>query len=173
MTTTYGTEHDTLNDLERLTPLPPNSAPELVFLGVLKGGKRAVFLLTSAVATTLKASKSATCAPSMMACQILELKVGNTIKLDPANGTVGVSKFELKLTRLSVTRKATASDATNARQSASLAGQQLVAASLSTSLTDFFYNVSLGALVFQKPAAGTGATGVTGTSGATGATSTT
>jgi hypothetical protein len=173
LTTTYGTEKDTLNDVQRLTPLPPNNAPELVFLGVLKGGKKAVFLLTNEVAATLTASKSAGCVPSLMACQVLELKVGETIKLVPAKGTTGVSKFQLKLTALGFTRKSTSAEATADRKSASVTGQQIVATSSSTALADFFYNVGLGALVYQKPAPGTGSTGASGTSGASGATGTT
>jgi hypothetical protein len=173
LTTTYGSQKDSLDDVQRLTPLPANSAPELVFLGVLKGGKKAVFLLTSAVATTLMASHSASCVPSMMACQILELEVGNTIKLDPANGTTGVSKFSLKLTRLSVSKKSSSSEATGARNSASVAGQQILATSTLTSLSDFFYDVGLGSLVYHKPAPTSGSTGTSGTTAATGATGTT
>ena len=33
----------------RLAPLPAAQSPEVIFLGVLKGGKKAVFLFTNAV----------------------------------------------------------------------------------------------------------------------------
>ncbi len=46
----YGSQTGTLDNLERLTPLPPNIAAEVVFLGVMKGAKDAAFLLTGSVA---------------------------------------------------------------------------------------------------------------------------
>ena len=41
-----------LSDLVRLAPLPAAQSPEVIFLGVLKGGKKAVFLFTNPVQFT-------------------------------------------------------------------------------------------------------------------------
>jgi hypothetical protein len=168
--TTYGTQRDALANVQRLTPMPANSSPELVYLGVLKGGKKAVFLITSNVAVTLAASASATCLPGPNDCQVIELVPGDTVKLAPASGQPGVAKFSLTLTALGVTKKSSSADATATRKNSSVAGQQVVAASSSTALADFFYDLALGSLVYHHQPSGSGPTGATGSTGSSGAT---
>jgi hypothetical protein len=163
--TSYGTEQDELYDVQRLTPMPANSSPELVYLGIVKGGKKAAFLLPGDVAVKLKLSASGKCFPTLADCQVVELGVGGKITLDPAAGQPGVSIFALTLKRIGAATKSSSSDATATRKSASAAGQQVVAGSSSTELADFFYDVSLGALVYKKQSVGTGPTGTTGATG--------
>ncbi len=64
----------TLRDLARLSPLPSADTPFFVYLGVLKDGKTAVFLVSSDV----KATGDGHCRPSASDCQTVEVKEGDT-----------------------------------------------------------------------------------------------
>jgi hypothetical protein len=166
--TSYGSQEDDLIDLQRLTPLPANSPAEVVYLGVLKGGKKAAFLLTGAVPGTLKKSSGVTCLPSKADCQIAELDPGAQIEIVPAHGQSSVSSFTLELGDIGDETYHSAGDATNARANVSDSGKQILATSTSTELGKFFYDMGLGALVYSAPGGGS-TTGVTGSSGSTGA----
>jgi hypothetical protein len=161
----YGNQTGTLDDLERLTPLPPNTAAEVVFLGVMKGGKKAVFLLTGSVAVKATVTGSVTCKPSTTDCEIVELPVGAQLTLTPASSGSGVSTFTLKLAAIGATKLASASAAAQARQSAASAGEAILGASTSSALASFFYDAAQGALVYE-PQNQVGTSGSTGTGGA-------
>jgi hypothetical protein len=161
----YGNQTGTLDDLERLTPLPPNTAAEVVFLGVMKGGKKAVFLLTGSVAVKATVTGSVTCKPSTTDCEIVELPVGAQLTLTPASSGSGVSTFTLKLAAIGETKLASASAAAQARQSAASAGEAILGASTSSALASFFYDAAQGALVYE-PQNQVGTSGSTGTGGA-------
>lgn len=161
----YGTQTGTLTDLERLTPLPPNTAAEVVFLGVMKGGKSAAFLLTGAVAVKPTVTGSVSCKPSASDCQVVELPVGAQLTLTPASPNDGLSTFTLKLTAIGAAKLSSASAATKARQTAASAGEAILGASTSSVLASFFYDTSQGALVYE-PQNQLGTSGSTGTSGA-------
>jgi hypothetical protein len=167
--TSYGSQQDDLIvNLQRLTPLPANSPAEIVYLGVLKGGKKAAFLLTDAVSGTLKKSSGVTCLPSAADCQIAELDPGAQIEIVPAHGQSSVGSFTLELSSIGDETYHSAADATGARGSVADSGKQILATSTSTELGKFFYDMGLGALVYSAPGGGT-TTGVTGSSGASGA----
>jgi hypothetical protein len=168
--TTYGSQKDTLDDVQRLTPLPSNSPAEIVYLGVLQGGQRAVFLLTGAVPNTLKLSKSVTCFPTRAECEIAVLNPGDQVEVLPAAGQKGVKSFTLVLGDISDESYSSAAEATSSRSSVAQSGQLLVSGSSLSELQNFVYHVGLGALVFDAQGGGTttGASGGTGTSGATG-----
>jgi hypothetical protein len=166
--TAYGSQGDALVDLQRLTPLPANSPAEIVYLGVLKGGKKAAFLLTDAVSSTLKTSSGVTCLPSKADCQIAELDPGAQIEIVPAAGQSSVSSFALELGNIGDQTYQSTADATSARASVADSGNQILATSTSTELGKFFYDMGLGALVYSAPGGGT-TTGVTGASGSSGA----
>ncbi|HSD78391.1 MAG TPA: hypothetical protein VLA98_13350 [Solirubrobacteraceae bacterium] len=63
-----------IRDIARLTPLPSAKNPFFVFLGVLKDGERAVFLIPSDV----QATGDGKCRPSHANCQTIELQAGDT-----------------------------------------------------------------------------------------------
>jgi len=183
VTTTYGSEKDQLNDLERLTPLPANVA-EVVFLGVMKGGKRAAFAFTGAVPVKATAGGPFTCEPSTSDCSVVELPVNSQLTLTPDPANPSYSTFTLEVSAIGAQKLASPAAAKQARESTSAQGQALVTASTSAALASFFYNVDLGALTYQPqssigatgPSGATGpigvpgATGSSGTSGASGST---
>jgi hypothetical protein len=168
--TTYGSQKGTLDDIQRLTPLPSNSPAEIVYLGVLQGGQRAAFLLTGAVPNTLKLSKSVTCFPTRADCEVAALNPGDQIEVLPAAGQNGVKSFTLVLGNISDESYNSAAEATSSRSSVAPSGQLLVSGSSQTELANFPYHVGTGVLVFDAQGGGTttGASGGTGTSGATG-----
>jgi hypothetical protein len=162
---TYGSETDTLDDIQRLTPLPANVDAEIVFLGVTHHGEKAVFLLTDAVAAQLTASSSAKCLPSSSDCQVIELELGQQLQLKPTSASLAT--FTFKLSAIRATTYASSSAARSVRTSASAAGQQIVSQSTSTALASFVYDAGTGALLYE-PGASPGAPGATGATGATG-----
>ena len=164
---TYGSETDTLDDIQRLTPLPANVDGEIVYLGVSHHGKTAVFLLTGAVAAKLTAASSATCLPSSSDCQVIELEPGQQLQLKPTSGSGSLATFTFKLSSIQATTYGSSAAAKSARTSASAAGQQIVSQSTSTALASFFYDAGTGALLYE-PAASLGTTGMSGATGATG-----
>jgi hypothetical protein len=172
--TTYAGQKDELTDLQRLTPLPANIPPEVVYLGVMKGGKKAAFLLGGDTFEQ-DGSGAVDCVPSLSDCQVVELAPGHGFYLVPTAGESGVSKFTFVLADIKAQSYPSAAAATAARESSSLSGEQVLGLSTSTALAQFFYDVGLGALVYEPAAPGgaTGATGQTGGSGATGTTATT
>ncbi len=163
----YGDQTAKLDNLERLTPLPPNTAAEVVFLGVMKGGKKAAFLLTGAVAVKRTMTGSVTCKPSASDCEVVELPVGAQLTLTPSPSSSGVSTFTLKLSAIGATKLSSAAAAAQARQSAAAAGEAILGASTSSVLASFVYDAGQGALVYE-PQNQVGTSGATGTSGASG-----
>jgi len=166
---TYGSETDTLDDVQRVTPLPANVDGEIVYLGVSHHGKKAVFLLTDAVPAKLTASSSVTCLPSASDCQVIELEPGQQLQLKPTSGSGSLATFTFKLSSIQATTYGSSAAAKSARTSASAVGEQIVSQSTSTALASFFYDAGTGALLYE-PAASLGTTGTSGASGATGAT---
>jgi hypothetical protein len=169
-TASYGSEQDTLDNIQRLTPLPANIAAEVVYLGVVKGGKRAAFLLTDAVAAKLTSSGSVKCVPSPSNCEVIELTSGEQLTLTPSASGTGISTFNFKLNSIHAVKFAKSAQASAARQSASATGSQFIAQSTSIGLASFFYSANLGALLYAKPATAgsTGSSGVSGSSGSSG-----
>jgi hypothetical protein len=178
VTTTYAGQKDELSDLQRLTPLPAN-IPEVVYLGVMAGGKKAAFLLGGAKFEQ-DGSSNVDCLPSLSDCQVIELAPGHGFYLAASSAQPGVSKLTFILNDISFEKYSSAASATDARKSASPTGEQFFAASTSTELANFFYDVSTGSLLYTPApsggtgssgaTAGTGTTGTSGSSGATGAT---
>ncbi|GAC1441154.1 MAG: hypothetical protein NVSMB51_21180 [Solirubrobacteraceae bacterium] len=89
-----GVTSGALNDIVRFSPLPSALTPQLIFLGVLKGGKRVAFLVTGSV-TTIRPSGAA-CLPSTTSCEIIEIAAGQKLGLsnpgsaDPAKPDVSL-----------------------------------------------------------------------------------
>lgn len=102
----------TLRNPDRLSPLPNAEKPFFVFLGVLTGGKKAVFLISS----DATASGDGTCRPTKANCTTIELEAGGTefFDLDTENGVV---QYQLDL--VSVRRLTTSKDGAAAKAAAS------------------------------------------------------
>ena len=170
-----------LTDVVRLAPLPAAESPELIFLGVLQGGKKAAFLFTNSVKVSNQSGIQLTCLPSPDDCQIVELSPGQGMKLAPTSNTALITTFTFELMSIGATNYSSAAAAKQARDAVSTAGQTLVPLSNSTALRTLRFDDKIGALVHQNvstspPSGATGstgstaATGATGSSGSTGAT---
>ena len=71
-------------DLERLTPLPSAKQPELMFMGVLAGGHKAVFALAAGVTH----SGPGICRPSRQVCSEILISAGQTERITvPTTGS--------------------------------------------------------------------------------------
>jgi len=111
----------TRRDLARLTPLPTVDNPFFVFLGVLKGGTRAVFL----VSDEAKPTGDGICKPRTTDCQTIELRVGDTeyFDIERAEGPV---QYELELLSIRKEGAGSTSEAVAARARASKAGGKVL-----------------------------------------------
>ena len=161
-----------LINVVRLAPLPAAQSPEVIYLGVLKGGKKAAFLFTNSVKVSGQSGSGAlTCLPSANDCQIVELSPGQGMKLAPTSNTALIATFSFQLMSISATSFPSAGAAKQARDAVSTAGQTLIPLSNSTELATLRFDDNIGALVHQAPPAGsTGASGSTGSSGSSGST---
>jgi hypothetical protein len=88
-------EQKTIRDIARLSPLPNADRPFFVFLGVLSGGKKAVFLISSDATATGDGS----CRPSKANCETVELEKGETEFFDLETES-GVVQYQLDLVTL-------------------------------------------------------------------------
>ncbi len=111
----------TRRDLARLTPLPTVDNPFFVFLGVLEGGKRAVFL----VSDEAKPTGDGICKPRPTDCQTIELRVGDTQYFDVERAK-GPVQYELELLSIRKEGAGSASEAVAARTRASKAGAKVL-----------------------------------------------
>jgi len=162
----------TLSDVVRLAPLPAAQSPEVIYLGVLQGGRKAAFLFTNAIAVASKDASQLTCLPSTSACQILELSPGQGMSLYPTSNSALIATFSFELVSIGAKTYASDADATQARDAVSTAGQTLLPLTNSTELSTLVFSDKLGALVHHAQHSGpsTGPTGSTGSTGATGST---
>jgi hypothetical protein len=82
-------------ELAPLTALPSSSNPILIYLGLLKDGKTAAFLVSS----DGQPQGDGTCKPSASVCQTLLMKPGDTEFLDLSNDT-GAAQYELDVLKV-------------------------------------------------------------------------
>lgn len=112
--------------LPRLQPLPKEELPVLIYLGVSKDGKSAMFLLEKGV----QAVGDGVCDPNPEDCETLRLRVGETEFLDVVDEQGNVtSQYQLDLVKI---HKATTSSAAAATAS-SKRGRELLARRASSS----------------------------------------
>jgi hypothetical protein len=156
-----------LTNVVRLAPLPAAQSPELIYLGVLSGGKKAAFLFTNAVKVSAQAGSSLTCLPSNDDCQIVELSPGQGMSLAPTSNTALIATFTFELMSISAQTFPSAGDALAARDAVSTTGQALLPLSTSTALETLRFDDKVGALVKQSPPTA-GSIGTTGSTGSTG-----
>jgi hypothetical protein len=160
----------TLTDVIRLAPLPAAQSPEVIYLGVVQGGKQAAFLFTNAIAVSSKEAAGMTCLPSDSSCQIVELSPGQGLSLYPTSNSALIATFSFELVSIGATTYSSTAAATQAREAVSTAGQTLLPLSNSSELSTLTFSDKLGALVHHKGRSGSSGSGATGPSGATGAT---
>jgi hypothetical protein len=106
--------------LKRLKPLPEKDLPALIYLGVSKDGKSAIFLLEQGVEVV----GDGVCRPTPEDCETVRLRAGETEFLDVADETGNVSaQYQLDLLKI---HKGTTASAAKASAS-SKAGRDLLA----------------------------------------------
>ena len=114
-----------VKNLKRLKGLPAGS-PKLVYLGLLKDHKTAVFLVDAAA----KIQGDGHCEPSPEDCQTLRMKAGDTVFATVDQPTGGTKQFELDLVKV-ITRKTHSSAvATKARVSTAKGGREALRSNL-------------------------------------------
>ena len=161
-----------LTDVVRLAPLPAAESPELIYLGVLQGGKKVAFLFTNSVKVSNQTGSQLTCLPSADDCQLVELSPGQGMKLAPTSNTALITTFSFELMSIGVIDYSSAGAAQQARDAVSTAGQTLLPLSNSTERQTLRFDDKIGALVHQN-APSSPSTGATGSSGSTGSTAAT
>jgi hypothetical protein len=126
--------------LKRLEPLPSVEEPVLIYLGVLKDGKTAVFLVDHGV----NAVGDGECKPTPDECDTLRLREGETEFLDVTDETGAVgAQYQLDLVKI---HKATTASASKAKAS-SRAGRRLLKARVAgDGPTGYRWDASAGAL---------------------------
>jgi hypothetical protein len=144
LTVRFGDENGTARKtLKRLQPLPSKESPVLIYLGVMRDGKTAVFLVGSNVNPVGDGS----CDPGPDDCQTLRLRAGDTEFLDVVGdgGTVG-AQYQLDLVKIHK-GKTTSAKRASASYAGSKAGRRLLRARVAADgPTGFKWDASLGAL---------------------------
>jgi hypothetical protein len=110
--------------LKRLQPLPDADKPVLIYMGVLKDGKTAVFLVDNNVTST----GDGDCKPSVGQCETIQIRAGETEFFDLKDDTGSVTaQYELDVLKI---HKGATTSAKTARASyaGSKAGRRLLKA---------------------------------------------
>lgn len=134
---------NTIDSLKRLRVLPSEQQPLLVYLGVLKGGRDALFVVQPGTVV----SGPGTCTPGPTDCEILSLAQEQieSLAVSTGTGTLNVALFAVNA--ITVDGHASVAAANRARHEASAAGRSLLAASTLPALPLFEYQPHVGAVV--------------------------
>jgi hypothetical protein len=107
LTVRFGSEADAKRrSVQKLQPLPSAELPTLIYMGVMKDGKTAVFLVDAGVTPV----GDGECDPSPEQCETLHLRAGETEFLDVTDesGTV-TQQFQLDLIKIHNVKKSASS----------------------------------------------------------------
>ena len=114
--------------LKRLQPLPSAEDPALIYLGVMKDGKTAVFLLDHGVVAT----GDGNCEPAPDTCETIQMRAGDTEFFDVRDATGAVTaQYQLDLVKIHKTATTSAKQA-KASYAGSKSGRRLLAARASS-----------------------------------------
>lgn len=134
------------SDVPRLSPLPSQTDPFFVFLGVSADGKTAMFLVSSdAVATG-----DGKCVPSPESCDRVDLQAGDTEFFDVATPDGKVTQYQLDVVSVSRQVSANAAVAGAARSRESAAGRKVLREAVETKqvdVSDLAYSRRLGLVI--------------------------
>lgn len=142
----------TYPNVERLSLLPSPGLPELIYLGVLKGGRGVAFLHTARAAF----AGPGICVPSNANCQVLVVRPGVAVRVTLPDSGFGSTTFSFAVTGVSVERHRSAARARKARRQEYGAGRQLMQLLGIPALSGFVYTIKDGAItqLAAKAAAG-------------------
>jgi hypothetical protein len=142
-------------NIERLSLLPSNGLPALIFLGVLKGGQKAVFLNTGHTV----ASGSSTCVPSRSDCQLVEMRPGFGLHIKLTDPSLGGQTFDVSVRAIGVERHSSTATARKARKLEYVPGRQLLRLVNASALPSFQYSSGHGYVVENATSAAARARG--------------
>jgi hypothetical protein len=126
--------------LERLQPLPSAEDPVLIYLGVLKDGKTAVFLVDHGVS----AIGDGDCRPTPEECETVRLRAGDTEFFDVTDDTGQVTaQYQLDLIKI---HRGTTASAARAKASSKAGRRALQARVASAGPTGYRWDAAAGAL---------------------------
>jgi hypothetical protein len=126
--------------LERLQPLPSAEDPVLIYLGVLKDGKTAVFLLDHGVS----AIGDGDCRPTPEECETVRLRAGDTEFFDVIDDTGHVTaQYQLDLIKI---HRGTTASAARAKASSKAGRRVLQARVASAGPTGYRWDAAAGTL---------------------------
>jgi hypothetical protein len=129
-----------IDPVERLSPIPNQSQPRLVELGVQQGGARVLFAVLPGTVVT----GAGTCTPGPIDCEVLSLAPNQAEVVSTQSGTqVG----EFAVTGISARQHPSVAAANQARNDANPAGSTLLAHAALPALSLFQYEPSVGAVV--------------------------
>ena len=113
-------------DVKRLEALPSSSNPVLIYLGVLKDEKTAVFMVDSG----LVAQGDGTCKPSPTVCETIQLKEGETEFFDVESDDPSSpgAQYQLDVVKIHRTETTSAKHAKRSRARVSQAGRKILRA---------------------------------------------
>ncbi len=132
--------------LPRLSPLPTTGNPQVVFLGIVRGTRTAVFLISSDV----HATGDGRCSPSANLCQTIRLREGGTEFFDTHDARGRNRQYELDLNHL--TFRTTASKAAAERSYLRVArGAASALKAIGVRRLDVRFDQSIGRLVPAPP----------------------
>jgi hypothetical protein len=126
----------------RLSPLPSSTNPLVEYLGVLKGGRAAAFLVNPGTVV----QGPGRCLPKASDCQVLELKPGQLESLGVRTSGGTVSQASIAVSDWRVVSHPTIAAARKARAQEVKQGRTLVTQSAQPALTDLVYTVAQGAI---------------------------
>jgi hypothetical protein len=129
---------NSIDPLERLTPLPSADQPLVVELGVLQGGNRVLF----AVQPGTTVSGPGACTPGPIDCEVLSLGQDQV-----ENFSSGSASTSFAVTAITAEQHPSVAAANAARQAVSKAGSELMANSSLNALSLFEYQPQVGAVV--------------------------
>jgi hypothetical protein len=134
----------TIGSLERLSPVPSRTQPLLVYLGVLNGGRKALFLVQPGTVVGVPASE---CTPGPADCEVIAVTPDQLVSLSVMNGKTTVPVATMAVTSIGATDYPSAAAAGRTRRAESATGVRLLRTSTLSALSLFQYRSSLGAVV--------------------------
>ncbi len=137
---------NTIDPVQRLSPLPSTKQPLLLELGVLKGGNEVLFVVMPG--TIL--SGPAKCLPGKVDCQLISLAPNQIESLYSAGASGPTHVSDFAVTAIKAVSHKTVADANKTRRQVSKAGQKLLRGLKYDALALFPYEPGVGAVVDQR-----------------------
>lgn len=141
--TSQGGNLDAIESLKRLSGLPSDDQPLLVYLGVLEGGHNALFVVQPGTVV----NGPGACTPGPTDCEILSLAPGQIENLAVSTGGGDSEVALFAVTTIKIDSHPTMAAADRARREEAASGRALLEASTLPSLALFEYRPTMGAVV--------------------------